>query len=300
MVKLTLERVLLRRGVLLLAVCHLAAAAGCTGHSSEGNGASSQSNVASPAGTTGPESVRHQAVASGPSFYASVIKTDGPVAYYRLNEASGTVASDSSGHGHNGTYNGTVALSQGPLLTSDANANGVSFGSGYMTEQATWTNQAVTAECWTKPTAADVDVNASPRIMGNAWADHTSAGFMLYINQGKPGFWAGWKSTYGTTALSAGTVYHLVGTYSSSAGNTLYVNGTQVANSPGTGPNPQKGDSPTTYVGALNAVGGSGITAHFQGEIADCAVYDHAVTPLQVANHYKAGSQAHTMPPGKP
>jgi hypothetical protein len=62
----------------------------------------------------------------------------------------------------------------------------------------------------------------------------------------------------------------------------------------------RRADSPTTFVGALNAVGSSGITAHFQGEIADCAVYDHALTPAQVADHYNAGSQAHTIPPPKP
>jgi hypothetical protein len=285
--------------VLLFALFHLVAATGCTGHSGEGSGAS-QSNVASPTGTTGPETVRPHAGPSGPSFYASVIKKDGPAAYYRLNEASGTAATDSSGHGHNGTYNGTVALNQGSLLASDGGANSASFASGYMTEQATWTNQAVTAECWAKPTGADVDVNASPRIIGNAWADHTSAGFMLYLSQGKPGFWAGWRSANGTTALSAGTVYHLVGTYGSSTGTTLYVNGARVADSPGDGPNPQKGDSQTTFVGALNAVGSSGITAHFQGEIADCAVYDHALMPSQVTDHYNAGSQAHAMPPPKP
>lgn len=291
----------MRRGLLFVAICFLAGAAGCTGHSGEGNGsATSESNVASPAGSTEPKSLRPQAAHSGASFYASVIKADGPVAYYRLNEVSGTVATDSSGHGHSGTYNGTVVLSQGSLLTSDLNASGASFGSGYMTEQATWTNQAVTAECWIKPTATDVDVNSAPRIFGNAWADHDSAGFMLFISQGKPGFWAGWLGAYGTTALRAGTTYHLVGTYGASTGDTLYVNGSRVANRPGAGPDPQKGDSPTTYIGTLNAVGGAGITAHFQGEISDCAVYDRALTPLQVGNHYDAGSQAHTIPPGKP
>ncbi len=42
----------------------------------------------------------------GPNYDAAVLAS-APYAYYRLDETSGTVATDASGNGHNGTYNGT-------------------------------------------------------------------------------------------------------------------------------------------------------------------------------------------------
>jgi hypothetical protein len=91
----------------------------------------------------------------------------------------------------------------------------------------------------------------------------------------------------------------VVGTYDNATGATLYVDGLAVANAmPGAQPNPQIGDSPTTYIGVLNANrdNGPGLTDYFQGDVSDCAVYDHALTPGQVANHYNVGANAHVTP----
>jgi hypothetical protein len=56
--------------------------------------------------------------------YPTAVMTDGPIAYWRLDEASGTSVADSTGHGHTGTTNagsGTVTRATSTLLTA---ANG--------------------------------------------------------------------------------------------------------------------------------------------------------------------------------
>jgi hypothetical protein len=48
--------------------------------------------------------------------YQSIILADNPVAYWPLDETSGTVAHDLSGNGYNGTYEGTYTLGSIPLV----------------------------------------------------------------------------------------------------------------------------------------------------------------------------------------
>jgi hypothetical protein len=227
--------------------------------------------------------------------YATVIKGDAPLAYYRLNETSGTTAQDSSGNGNNGTYVGTPALGGPALRTGDTTAGSVSFASGYVTEKATWTQGAVTAECWIKPTAADL--SGVPRIMGNAWTDSNGHGFMLWISGGAAAINTGWNTVVAPTRLQAGSIYHLVGTYNAATGITLYINGAVVANAmPGFAPTPESGDSTTTYLGVLDASGGAGLTDNFQGSVSDCAIYNYALTAAQVSTHYVAGTSHVSAP----
>ena len=59
------------------------------------------------------------------STLAEAILSLSPVAYWKLDETSGTTATDSSGNGHHGTYTGTVTLN---------NRDGApTFGGGYVT-----------------------------------------------------------------------------------------------------------------------------------------------------------------------
>src|SRR2546422_11078822 len=82
----------MRRALLLLVIG--AALSGCGG--------------ASTAATTTPP----------PSYRASVL-ADHPVAYWRLDEETGTGLVDASGNGNDGTYAGAVSLGQPGALASD-------------------------------------------------------------------------------------------------------------------------------------------------------------------------------------
>src|SRR4051794_23828332 len=61
--------------------------------------------------------------------YATDVAALSPIAYWRLGEASGTSAADTSGNGHTGTYVGTPTLGATGLLTGDADT-AVTFASG--------------------------------------------------------------------------------------------------------------------------------------------------------------------------
>src|SRR2546430_16501003 len=54
-----------------------------------------------------------------PSYRASVL-ADHPVAYWRLDEETGTVLVDASGNGNDGTYAGAVTLGPPGALASDS------------------------------------------------------------------------------------------------------------------------------------------------------------------------------------
>src|SRR2546427_13175021 len=65
-----------------------------------------------------------------PSYRASVL-ADHPVAYWRLDEETGTVMVDASGNGNDGAYAGAVTLGQPGALASDGGtAGGVGPGGG--------------------------------------------------------------------------------------------------------------------------------------------------------------------------
>jgi hypothetical protein len=51
--------------------------------------------------------------------YANEVLADSPYLYWRLGEASGVTANDSSGNARNGAYQNTPTLDQSPLITVD-------------------------------------------------------------------------------------------------------------------------------------------------------------------------------------
>ena len=123
-----------------------AIAAGCSAGSSTGPfltpGQGGSSHGAAQAVRT------HRSAGKAGTHYVATIQGDTPLAFYRLNEQSGSTAYDSSGNGNNGGYSGTVDMGQPALLKGDISATSVSFPVGQVSESATWSNPAVSAECW--------------------------------------------------------------------------------------------------------------------------------------------------------
>src|SRR6266567_2362739 len=55
------------------------------------------------------------------SLYSTTVLADAPVGYFRLDQASGTTANDSSGNGFNATYSGSgITYSQAGALAGDS------------------------------------------------------------------------------------------------------------------------------------------------------------------------------------
>lgn len=72
---------------------------------------------------------------AGGSQYAQIVRADGPYAYWRLDETTGSIAADYSGHQRDGTYVASVLLAQGKLLLASPNTAYMGLtgaGSGYV------------------------------------------------------------------------------------------------------------------------------------------------------------------------
>jgi hypothetical protein len=222
--------------------------------------------------------------------YAVVILAHTPTAYYRLAEAAGPSAFDSSGNGYTGTYaSAGVTYSEPGALVGNPNPAVLLDGaSGLVTcpaglNPAGWS--AITVECWFK--LSTTSFVSYPRLVANGDAFNANVGFELYLSPGAGGlfFAIGNGSThvqapYGTP-LSAGMWYYAVGVlYSGTL--SLYLNGSLVATSSVSGAIGASG-SPIT-LGALPAP-----TNWLPGELDEVAIYNWGLNASQVAAHYTAG-----------
>jgi hypothetical protein len=213
---------------------------------------------------------------------------DTPVSYWRLDETSGTSATDSTG-GRTGTYTGGYTLNQTGAL-SDVADKAVTFNgtTGYVAvPYAAALNPAqFTLEAWAKPTGG----SGTWRLVASSWTHPSNY----------KGYWVGidsndrWTAHMGdgvnpevnadgpTAVLNTWT--HLVETYD---GTTLklYANGTLVSSLATTRYSPNT--SPTQFdIGAEYFNGAQ--TSFFVGSIDEVSVYNTALTAAKIRSHYNA------------
>jgi hypothetical protein len=76
---------------------------------------------ASPTDSAAPiDAPAEAAVESGPLSYEDTVLSDSPLAYWRVDESSGTVAHDITGNGNDATYTGGVTLGSSGALLNDS------------------------------------------------------------------------------------------------------------------------------------------------------------------------------------
>src|SRR2546430_5289748 len=165
--------------------------------------------------------------------YVGTVLGDNPIAYYRMNEASGLVLHDAADFGgtlDNGTINGSgVTYNQGGAIVSDADGALQFDGSaGYCTLPAAAKTDgfsAMSVEYWFYLTS--VTFSSFPRtVTGSSGSSYdgffdnnaTAISFTLY--NGTTNGQAKWTNTF---VIS--TWHHVVGTYDG-ANIKLYVDGT--------------------------------------------------------------------------
>ena len=172
--------------------------------------------------------------------YPTTILADKPIAYYRLEETSGSTAVDSSASGaFPGDYNFSTdslypALGQ---VGIDTNSIHVSASDpGYVTTASYYPELNAQApfsfEIWAEPTSLDPVNYRCPVGNFSGWNTPTQSGWYIYQTPGTPCTFAFVMQPIGSwiaySGVTPGQWYHLVGTYDGTNA-TFYVNGVAVA-----------------------------------------------------------------------
>jgi alpha-tubulin suppressor-like RCC1 family protein len=228
--------------------------------------------------------------------YATTILGDGPQAYWRLDETSGTTFNDSTGNGHTGDLVSAVTLGAPGALASDPTDASVLLGSAtknhidipQSSNLSTFnTIGGVSLEAWVNPisvtgTGIPIVAISSPNNMGSFILTITTSG----ANAGQISFGTGISPpstmAFASSAVGAapnGQWTYVVGTYDGTT-LALYVNGALVASQAASG---------TLGVGITNAFLGGKL---YQGNLDEVAVYGRALTASQVQAHFAAATGA--------
>jgi hypothetical protein len=211
---------------------------------------------------------------AGPS-YSQVVKSDHPIAYWRFEEATGTVAGDSSGMNRPGAYDAQTV--RGTTLSS-ALGYGLTMTSGGVTvPHADWMSlSTMTVEMWVRPNRVTY-VNAILMLaMGDAWQlQVTKDGYPAFTYPG------GTRGARAATPFVVGQLYHVAATFTPGF-LRLYINGEFAGEAPTDDPLPT--DPHDLYIGR-----GQGGALYFVGMVDEVALYDHALDTTRIRAHYEAG-----------
>ncbi|MBI2195992.1 LamG domain-containing protein [Candidatus Daviesbacteria bacterium] len=212
------------------------------------------------------------------------------VAYWKMNEASGTTVADSIGS-NNGTANGTTVVADGKIGRA-RNFDGFDDSIGVPDNSSLEGMSRLTVSVWIKPsTVAGLGYIITKAIIG-AIPESKDSPYNIVRRSSAVDVTIGNGSTSrgitGRTSLSTGRFYHLVMTYD---GTTLklYVNGTEDGSIP-------------ANIGALtaNAVGlsmgksdsafyGAGIYP-FGGIMDEVGIWNRALTREEISRLYNGGN----------
>jgi concanavalin A-like lectin/glucanase superfamily protein/fibronectin type III domain protein/lysyl oxidase len=227
----------------------------------------------------------------GSSTYSNAVIADSPAAYWRLNEASGTLAADERG-ANPGTYANAPSLGAASLLATDTTNKAVGFdGTNDNVKVASSAtlgfSSSLSLEAWIKPTSLPV-AGAFASILTKAESYSLQFnGPRLEFTVMQSGVRKRLQAPSG--AIVAGTAYHVVGTYDGTT-QRLYVNGAQVASAALSGP-------ATVNANPLMIGSWNGSEEFFKGTLDEPAVYTGALSAARVSAHYQAGIGGTTTDP---
>lgn len=218
-----------------------------------------------------------------------------PDLYWRLNEASGSSAADSSGFASNGTYQGTHTKGiAGALLEVADTAVSLDGSSGYVVSEQSFTNpQVFSTEAWFRTTTSRggkiIGLGNQQTSLSSNYDRHT---FMLDDGRLVFGVWAGQEQRATTTGSYNDGNWHHVVSMLSPDGMKLYVDGVLAATNPTT--------VAENYSGYWRAGGDrtwSGSSSNFfAGVLDEVAVYPRALTESEVGSNYARARGAEDPP----
>lgn len=223
--------------------------------------------------------------------YVSEVLADSPYLFWKLDDASGTTATDSSGNGRNGTYTGTYTLAAPPVVSELARAVNLnpSTNNGYVgATLSSFAPTALTYEAWITTTDTNFGLMS--------YASSSSADEFLVFP----------TSASVITVYVRGTVQsftlpfsyqnrraHIVATWRSSDGRVqVWINGFLAGSgTAGTGLTLTTGGQ--FLVGQdQDTVGGGGLAVGdaMTARVNCVAIYTSVLSDARIAAHYVAGS----------
>ena len=267
-----------------------------TGGLNDGNGGSDASSDvidASQSDSGAVDASTNDAGTDAGNTYADVILADSPLAYFRLNETSGTTI-QSDVNLYTGSFVRGVALGTPSPIGHDPSNRAATFSmsdGGVVDSDLTLGDnftfpgqQPFTAEAWIKPTSTQFPshvlskADRSPGVHG--WNICVASGPIVWIERGDP------NVIHSTTMpITLGVWSHVVGVYDGTQ-LLIYVNG--VSGSSRAMVDASIGVATTAaFMGSAN--GGVEEGHGFVGALDEVAIYDKALTTAQVLAHYNAG-----------
>jgi len=243
-----------------------------------------------PASTSTPTPTLTPTSTATATGYRGVVLANAPAGYWRLDEASGTTAADSSGQGHAGTYQNAVALGRPGGIQGDPDTavglDGVSAAVSIPNATGLSPTAAVSVETWVK---LDSYSGNYPRIVSKIGQYE----LILYTYAGGEGRleWDVYTPTQVSVTtsyadrLQLGVWYHVAATYDGSAAH-IYVNGVEKANRAVSG-------ALTTSNSALTI---SRTDRALAATVDEVAVYGAALPPARVLAHYNLGQPVPPTP----
>jgi hypothetical protein len=225
-----------------------------------------------------------------PSPYAQLVLSDMPLAYYRLDEASGSTVHDLSGNGNDATYVGGVTPGAPGAVAGDPDTAATFDGStGYIDAGNIFAfpgNDPFSLEAWVR--AASSPNNGGIFSREDNQGGPPSEGYVAFVSNDEGVF--GFQRLDGAnqTLLSSNSMgsaaryIHIVAVYDGAA-MLLYVNGAAETMQ----------TAAFAIAGAMNhfVVGteAGGAEDFFQGQLDEVAIYGHALTASRVSAHYNKG-----------
>jgi hypothetical protein len=232
------------------------------------------------------------AASSFPRCYSDAVLGDSPVSYWRLDETSGTTATDSTG-GRNGTYTNGPTIAQSGAVPDGINNRSASVDgvNDYVNvPYASALNPATfTVEGWGKVTGG----SGTWRLLASSWSypspsDHrgywigvdTSNRWTVHIGNGSVT-----EVSVDGPVVTVNAWTHVAATYDGAA-LKLFVNGVLVGNL-----------ATSTYAANASPVAfeigaeyyNASRTSFFLGGIDDVALYSSVLSATQLRTHYNAG-----------
>lgn len=213
--------------------------------------------------------------------YADDVLADSPVAYYKLDETSGSVAVDSSGNGLDGSHFDSPIFSVlGPIDGEDDRSTFYRQGLGVWTDTPSDASLAFTTnasiEAWTMWRNGSILLRDSTN--ANGWILAFDNAGTLNVRAGGTNFSTGLTTT---SVLKDGQWHHIVLTKSGGT-VTLYIDGTSVYSSGGAG------STAAVVPWRICRNGTSGSLVHCTAAMAHVAFYNSALSAARVAVHYRA------------